>query len=69
MQCCEEFTVCVHAACHVERKAQHLQHQPSLVVCPPTLVGHWPHEVAKFVGSEGISIMQVRVPFSSPGYQ
>ena len=22
------------------------------MVCPPTLVGHWPHEIHKFVGSE-----------------
>ena len=24
---------------------------PSLVVCPPILVGHWAHEVGRFVGA------------------
>jgi len=22
---------------------------PSIVVCPPTLIGHWTHEVQKFI--------------------
>ena len=48
------------AACHVERKAHGLPHQASLIVCPPTLVAHWPHEIAKFVGSDLVLILQVR---------
>ena len=28
--------------------------RPSLVVCPSTLVAHWPYEVAKFVGPEAL---------------
>lgn len=27
--------------------------RPSLIVCPSTLVAHWPYEIAKFVGREG----------------
>lgn len=27
---------------------------PSLVVCPSTLVQHWPYEIAKFVGPEAL---------------
>lgn len=49
------------AACHVEQKRDGLPHKPSLIVCPPTLVGHWPHEVAKFVGEDLLSVVQVRV--------
>ena len=55
----------VSAACHVERKAEQLPHLTSLIVCPPTLVGHWPHEVLKFVGSNQISIFQARTPLGS----
>ena len=32
----------------------------SLIVCPPTLVAHWPHEIQKFVGSGQVSIVQAR---------
>ena len=32
----------------------------SLIVCPPTLVAHWPHEIQKFVGSGRVSIVQAR---------
>ena len=61
-----EETVTVRlAACHVERKAQQLPHLPSLILCPPTLVGHWPHEIVKFVGSDQVSIVQARPVLSS----
>lgn len=52
------------AACHVEQRRGGLPHKPSLIVCPPTLVGHWPHEIVKFVGEELLSVVQVcPVPF------
>lgn len=35
-----------------ERAAAGLPPLPSLVVCPPTLVGHWEHEVAKYLPAE-----------------
>ncbi len=38
---------------------QQLPHLSSIIICPPTLVGHWPHEIAKFVGSDQVSIVQV----------
>ena len=47
------------AAYHVEQRAQGLPQRSSLIVCPPTLVGHWPHEIAKFLGPDLLSILQV----------
>ncbi len=47
------------AACHMERNMQQMPQLSSLILCPPTLVGHWPHEIAKFVGSEQVSVIQV----------
>ena len=57
---CTEATCLLHAACHVEARQQGLSHKASLIVCPPTLVGHWPHEIAKFVGPELLTVLQVR---------
>jgi TATA-binding protein-associated factor len=37
------------AADVAERRAAGVAHAPSLVVCPPTLVGHWAEEVAKYL--------------------
>ena len=33
--------------------------KPSLVVCPSTLVSHWPHEISKFVPSQVLSPLRV----------
>lgn len=52
--------LCHIAACHLERRAQQLPHMASLILCPPTLVPHWPHEIQKFVGSGQVSIVQAR---------
>ena len=30
---------------------------PSLVVCPPTLTGHWAYEVDKFVSKQHLSVL------------
>ena len=49
---------CAAAASHLERRAGQLPHMASLIVCPPTLVAHWPHEIQKFVGSGQVSIVQ-----------
>ena len=32
---------------------------PSLVVCPSTLVSHWPHEIAKFVSKDVLAPLRV----------
>ena len=37
------------AAAVVEQQAAGVAPPPSLIVCPPTLVSHWAHEIAKFV--------------------
>jgi TATA-binding protein-associated factor len=48
-------TICIIASKHQERRAtipaggQKLAPAiPSLIVCPPTLIGHWYHEILKF---------------------
>eukprot|EP00889_Picochlorum_renovo_P000495 jgi/Picre1/27525/NNA_000492.t1 len=33
--------------------------KPSLVVCPATLVSHWPHEIAKFISSDILKPLRV----------
>lgn len=45
-------TICILASMHHERAERHHTtgsadsvHLPSLVVCPPTLTGHWRHEI------------------------
>ena len=41
------------AASHVEARAgANAASKPSLVICPQVLVGHWPFEMAKFVGKD-----------------
>jgi TATA-binding protein-associated factor len=48
-------TICIVASdieirkrLYEQTKAAEYIHLPSLVVCPPTLVGHWNHEIEKF---------------------
>ncbi len=50
-------TICIIASDHHDRKQEHAKSRnpsftplPSLVVCPPTLVGHWAHEISVFCG-------------------
>jgi hypothetical protein len=57
--CCVD-PCALRAAYHVEARQQGLPRKASLIVCPPTLVGHWPHEMAKFVGPELLSVLQAR---------
>lgn len=42
-------TICVLAGDHYLRNEEKLTSLPSLVVCPPTLTGHWVYEVQKFL--------------------
>lgn len=48
-------SICIVGSKHHERAAKHKQtgsvdsaHLPSLIVCPPTLIGHWYYEIQKF---------------------
>ena len=59
-------SICILATDHHNRRADFAARQspgsaplPSLVVCPPTLVGHWHHEIAKFLPDETL----VSVPY------
>ncbi|TFK42701.1 SNF2 superfamily chromatin remodeling protein [Crucibulum laeve] len=49
-------SICILASKHFERAEKHKQtkapdtvHLPSLIVCPPTLTGHWYYEIMKYV--------------------
>lgn len=42
-------TICILAGDHYERQVEKLKNLPSLVICPPTLTGHWVYEVNKFL--------------------
>ncbi|ADV22686.1 Helicase, putative [Cryptococcus gattii WM276] len=48
-------SICIIASKHHERAERHKAtqsidsaHLPSLIICPPTLTGHWYHEILKF---------------------
>jgi TATA-binding protein-associated factor len=48
-------SICIIGSKHHERAAKHKAtgsvdsaHLPSLIVCPPTLIGHWYYEIQKF---------------------
>lgn len=50
-------SICILAGKHHERNEKYKCNKspdtiplPSLIVCPPTLVGHWYHEVKKYAG-------------------
>lgn len=44
--------ICILSGDHHERKTRKEPNLPSLVICPPTLTGHWVYEVNKFVSNE-----------------
>jgi SNF2 family DNA or RNA helicase len=48
-------SICILAGKHFERAQKHLKtgsadsvHLPSLIICPPTLTGHWYYEIQKY---------------------
>ncbi|KAJ2806214.1 TATA-binding protein-associated factor mot1 [Coemansia helicoidea] len=60
-------TICILASDHFNRRqrfaadsAAHSQPLPSLVVCPPTLIGHWEQEIRAF--AEGLSPLSYAGP-------
>ncbi|CAG4975547.1 unnamed protein product [Colias eurytheme] len=51
-------SIVVVAASHHERAQAHAPALPSLVVCPPTLTGHWVFEVNKFIQTKYLKPLQ-----------
>lgn len=51
-------TICILAGDHYHRAAEKQTVLPSLVICPPTLTGHWVYEVKKFVSDQFLSPLQ-----------
>lgn len=51
-------TICILAGDHHQRKLDNQAHLPSLVICPPTLTGHWVYEINKFVRDKCLSPLQ-----------
>jgi TATA-binding protein-associated factor len=58
-------SICIMASSHHNRRTQHAATKdaafapfPSLVVCPPTLVGHWAFEISKFLPDKDLSTVQ-----------
>ncbi|XP_032595951.1 TATA-binding protein-associated factor 172 [Drosophila grimshawi] len=45
-------TICILAGDHVQRQEANASPLPSLVICPPTLTGHWVYEVEKFLAPQ-----------------
>ncbi|XP_026728975.1 TATA-binding protein-associated factor 172 [Trichoplusia ni] len=57
-------SVVVVAGSHAERARARAPQLPSLVVCPPTLTGHWVFEVNKFIPSKFLKPLQyVGIPY------
>jgi TATA-binding protein-associated factor len=44
-------SICILASKHFERSQRGEAHLPSLIICPPTLTGHWYHEILKYAPS------------------
>lgn len=42
-------TICILAGDHYDRTMEKETTLPSLVICPPTLTGHWVFEITKFI--------------------
>ncbi|VVC86555.1 unnamed protein product, partial [Leptidea sinapis] len=51
-------SIVVVAGAHHERALRRAPALPSLVVCPPTLTGHWVFEVNKFVSAQHLNPLQ-----------
>lgn len=45
-------TICILAGDHHQRRIEKHADIPSIVICPPTLTGHWVYEINKFVAQE-----------------
>ncbi|EDV43563.1 uncharacterized protein Dana_GF18554 [Drosophila ananassae] len=47
-------TICILAGDHLQRTKSKQADLPSLVICPPTLTGHWVYEVDKFLAEGSV---------------
>ncbi|XP_004536960.1 TATA-binding protein-associated factor 172 isoform X2 [Ceratitis capitata] len=47
-------TICILAGDHYQRAKDNAPALPSLVICPPTLTGHWVYEVEKFLNKSDV---------------
>ncbi|XP_013387250.1 TATA-binding protein-associated factor 172-like [Lingula anatina] len=63
------MSICILAGDHYDREQRYKQTQaadsvpmPSIVVCPPTLTGHWVYEVEKFVSKEYLNPLHYTGP-------
>ena len=45
-----------------QQEGSNVQRLPSLVICPPTLTGHWCYEVEKFVAKEHLNPLHYTGP-------
>lgn len=62
-------TICILSSDHYKRKVDYQLTQnpssaplPSIVICPPTLTGHWMDEVEKFVTSDHLNPLHYTGP-------
>ncbi|KAL0279382.1 UNVERIFIED_CONTAM: hypothetical protein PYX00_000958 [Menopon gallinae] len=62
-------SICILAGDHYNRKQEYLKNGspdckplPSIVICPPTLTGHWVYEVEKFLSKEYLNPLQYSGP-------
>lgn len=51
-------TICILAGDHHQRQLEKQKTLPSLVICPPTLTGHWVYEVKKFISEQFLNPLQ-----------
>lgn len=51
-------TICILAGDHYQRQLEKQTTLPSLVICPPTLTGHWVYEVKKFISEQYLNPLQ-----------
>ena len=51
-------STCILAATVVERRKEQLPFLPALVICPPTLVGHWADEIKQYVGLDVLNPLE-----------
>ncbi|KAH8359116.1 hypothetical protein KR093_004461, partial [Drosophila rubida] len=59
-------TICILAGDHVQRHEAQQAALPSLVICPPTLTGHWVYEVDKFLSQSATPVLRPLHYFGFP---
>ncbi|XP_062121564.1 LOW QUALITY PROTEIN: TATA-binding protein-associated factor 172 [Drosophila sulfurigaster albostrigata] len=59
-------TICILAGDHLQRQEAQQASLPSLVICPPTLTGHWVYEVDKFLSQSPSPVLRPLHYFGFP---